>query len=258
MQFPAPAPATRWIHGNLQTRTRIFVLSQHSSVTHMKETGSHSHVCPCSFLSAPRSPIATCVSLPWGWGLSSTWLAQAATSFHRLRISLSTPPPTDSALRAAVRTRCTPRLNVQVRLTARTLPEAGSRQGVVGPPPTFRLSSSMNNGPNTSELSPHLVQRHRLREDVGEVVLARCWTQQNSRLYVPEFSHARSIRDGSCSAGVDMDDKTHLSPPDHGPTPGCRFPRKRPLPRPDTPPLHSRGPPSPASSSNVLSPILRW
>ena len=51
--------------------------------------------------------------------------------------------------------------------------EAGSRQGVVSPPPPFRLSSSMNNGPNTSELSPHLVQRHRLRENVGEVVLAR-------------------------------------------------------------------------------------
>ena len=94
--------------------------------------------------------------------------------------------------------------------------EAGSRQGVVSPPPPFRLSSSMNNGPNTSELSPHLVQRHRLRENVGEVVLARHLAQsepafpdglldpQNSRLYVPEFSHARSIRDGSCSAGVDI------------------------------------------------------
>ena len=82
----------------------------------------------------------------------------------------------------------------------------------------------MNNGPNTSELSPHLVQRHRLRENVGEVVLARHPAQsepafldslldpQNSRLYLPEFSHARSIRDGSCSAGVDMDDETHLPP----------------------------------------------
>ena len=53
-------------------------------------------------------------------GLSRTWLAQAATSFHRLRISLSAPPHGPSP-QAAVRTRCTPRLNIQVRLTARTL-----------------------------------------------------------------------------------------------------------------------------------------
>ena len=130
--------------------------------------------------------------------------------------------------------------------------EAGSRQGVVSPPPPFRVSSSMNNGANTSELSPHLVQRHRLRENVGEVVLARPPAQsepafpdglldpQNSRLYVPEFSCSRSIRDETCSAGVDMDDKTHLPPQITGQRLDCRFPRKRPLRRPDTPPLHSR------------------
>ena len=74
---------------------------------------------------------------------------------------------------AAVRTRRTPRLKHSSPSHSTDPSEAGSRQGVINPPPPFRLSSSMNNGPNTSELSPHLVQRHRLRENVGEVVLAR-------------------------------------------------------------------------------------
>ena len=34
----------------------------------MEEMGSHSHICPYSFPSGLRNPIATCVSLPWGWG----------------------------------------------------------------------------------------------------------------------------------------------------------------------------------------------
>ena len=46
-------------------------------------------------------------------------------------------------------------------------PEAGSRQREVSPPPPFRLSSNMDNGPNATELHQHLVHRHRLREDVG-------------------------------------------------------------------------------------------
>ena len=52
----------------MQTCTCNFRLSHHSSVTPMEEMGSNSHVCSYSFLSAPRNPIATCVSLPWGWG----------------------------------------------------------------------------------------------------------------------------------------------------------------------------------------------
>ena len=47
----------------------VFLLEPNThAVTPMEEMGSHSHVCPYSFLSAPRNPIATCVSLPWGWG----------------------------------------------------------------------------------------------------------------------------------------------------------------------------------------------
>ena len=138
------------------------------------------------------------------------------------RASSYLTPSSSYLTQAAVRTRCTPRLKHSNPSHSTDPSEAGSRQGVISPPPPFRLSSSMNSGPNTSELPPHLVQRHRLRENVGGVVLARHPAQsepafpdglldpQNSRLYVPEFSHARAIRDGSCSAGVDMDDKTHL------------------------------------------------
>ena len=52
----------------MHTCTCTFHLSHRSSVTRMEEMGSHSHVCPNSLLSAPGNPIATCVSLPWGWG----------------------------------------------------------------------------------------------------------------------------------------------------------------------------------------------
>ena len=69
----------------------------------------------------------------------------------------------------------------------------------------------MNNGPTTSELPPHLVQRHRLRENVGGVVLAR-EPEFPDGLLDPQNWSFPTIRDGSCSAGVDMDDKTHLPP----------------------------------------------
>ena len=190
----------------VQTRTRIFVLSQHSSVTHMEEMGSHSHVCPYSFLSAPRNPTATCVSLPWGWsspvhGSRKQLPASIVFVSHCRHLS------TDPALRLRPHSLYTRQHSSP---SAQHGPsEAGSRQGVVSPPPRSGLSSSMNNGPNTSELSPHLVQRHRLRENVGEVVLARHPAQSEPAfpdgLQAPRtlvsmcrsFSHARSIRDGS-------------------------------------------------------------
>ena len=77
----------------------LFVLSHRSSVTPMEEMGSHSHVCPYSLLSAPRNPIATCVSLPWGWSYpvhgSRKQLPHSIVFVSHCRH----PPPTDPALR---------------------------------------------------------------------------------------------------------------------------------------------------------------
>ena len=156
----------------LQTCTRIFRLSQtFISHTHERDGVSRSRL-PLLLPKCPEKPDSYLRVVATGMGLSRTWPAQAATSFHRLRISLSTPPHGPSP-QAAVRIRCAPRLKHSSPSHSTDPSVAGSRQGVISPPPPFKLSSSMNNGPNTSELPPHLVQRHRHRENVGGVVLAR-------------------------------------------------------------------------------------
>ena len=157
---------------NANTHT-YFCLSQTViSHTHGGDGVSQSRL-PLLLPKCPEKPDSYLRVIATGMGFSRTWLALAATSFHRLRISLSAPSPPHHgpSPQAAVRTRCTPRLKHSSPSHSTDPSEAGSRQGVISPPPPFRLSSSMNNGPNTSELHPHLVQRHRLRENVGGVVL---------------------------------------------------------------------------------------
>ena len=75
--------------GRMQTRTRIFVLSQtFISHTHGGDGVSQSRL-PLLLPKCPEKPDSYLRVIAMGMGLSRTWLAQAATSFHRLRISLS-------------------------------------------------------------------------------------------------------------------------------------------------------------------------
>ena len=72
--------------GRLKTRAplpckhaHVFLLEPniHQSHPWRREMGSHSHVCPYSFLSAPKNPTATCVSLPWDGALP--YMARASS-----------------------------------------------------------------------------------------------------------------------------------------------------------------------------------
>ena len=65
---------------------------------HQSHPGSHSHVCPYCFLSAPRNPIATCVSLPWRWG-SPVHGSRTQLPHSIVFVSHCRQPPTDPALR---------------------------------------------------------------------------------------------------------------------------------------------------------------
>ena len=74
---------------SLQTRTRIFVLSQtFISHTHGGDGVSQSRL-PLLLPKCPEKPDSYLRVIAMEMALSRTWLAQAATSFHRLRISLS-------------------------------------------------------------------------------------------------------------------------------------------------------------------------
>ena len=79
------------------------------SHTHEGDGVSQSRL-PLLLPKCPEKPDSYVRVIAMAMGLSRTWLAQAATSF-----------PHGPSPQAAVRTRCTPRLNIQVRLTARTL-----------------------------------------------------------------------------------------------------------------------------------------
>ena len=73
----------------LQTWTRIFCLSQtFISHTHGRGGVSQSRL-PLLLPKCPEKPDSYLRVIAMEMGLSRTWLAQAATSFHRLRISLS-------------------------------------------------------------------------------------------------------------------------------------------------------------------------